>query len=121
MRFWWWAAVASAAAPDAVTSLLATYGAPGDAVRGRAVWTAEHAAPDGGPGRSCTTCHGPSLSSAGRHATTGEPIEPMTAPGRLSDAAKIEKWLGRNCRWTLQRECTPAEKADLLVYLTGGV
>lgn len=44
------------------------------------------------------------LASGGRHATTGEPIEPMSAAGRLADPAKIEKWFGRNCRRTVGRD-----------------
>jgi hypothetical protein len=120
---WWLLGVAFAAGP-AVEGLLARYGAQGatapDATRGAALWTREFPATDSGGSRSCTTCHGPTLGSAGRHATTGEPIEPMTQPGRLADAEKIEKWFGRNCRWTLGRDCTPAEKADLLLYLSRG-
>lgn len=125
MRWWWmvWSAGALAA-PAAVEPLLAQYAALGagapDAARGKALWTSSTPAPDGGAARSCGTCHGPTLASAGRHATTGEPIEPMTAPGRFGDPAKVEKWFGRNCRWTLGRDCTPAEKADLLVFLTNG-
>lgn len=120
MRWWWWAmAVSSAATTPAVDGLLAGYGASGDAARGEAAWRKEWPAADGT--RSCTTCHGSALSATGRHASTGEPIDPMTAPDRFTDPAKIEKWFGRNCRWTLGRDCTPAEKADFLTYLSGGV
>jgi hypothetical protein len=38
-------------------------------------------------------------------------------PQRLTDPAKIEKWLTRNCRWTLGRECTAGEKADFIAYI----
>ncbi len=125
MKLVWTIAMATAlAAPPAVEGLLAGYAAagapPGDAARGEALWKAEHPAPDGGAARSCTTCHGPTLASPGKHATTGEPIEPMTEASRLTDPAKVEKWFGRNCRWTLGRECTPAEKSDLLVFLAAG-
>lgn len=124
MRTWIWMVGLSLAATPATQELLAKYRAEGaetpDAARGAALWSASHPAPDGGAARSCTSCHGPTLADAGKHVTTGEPIEPMTAPGRLSDAAKIEKWFGRNCRFTLGRECTPAERADLLTYLTQG-
>jgi hypothetical protein len=91
-----------------------------DPARGEAMWHELHPAPDGGAARACTSCHGPTLDSAGAHATTGEPIAPMSDPGRFTDPAKVEKWFGRNCRWTLGRECTPEEKADFLAYLTGG-
>jgi hypothetical protein len=124
MRMFVWGVVAMAATPPAVDALLAQYAASGasapDAARGRTLWMATFPSPDGGPARSCGTCHGPTLSSPGSHATTGEPIEPMTAPGRLGDAAKVEKWFGRNCRWTLGRDCTAAEKADVLLFLSKG-
>lgn len=119
----WFLVAAQAASTSATDSLLAHYtsqGATPDATRGAAFWSAEQAAPDGGPARSCTTCHGSTLDAAGKHATTGEPIDPMTAAGRLTDPAKIEKWFGRNCRWTLGRECTPSEKGDVLAYLVAG-
>lgn len=120
---WFWLVAALAGAPPAVQGLLDGYAAQGasapDASRGEALWKEQRMIE--GEARACTSCHGDSLAAQGRHATTGEPIEPMTAAGRLQDPAKIEKWFGRNCRWTLGRECTPAERADVLVYLTGGV
>ena len=80
---------------------------------------------------SCAACHrltdpvGLTLEVfdvAGRHVRTQKPIAPM-APSvnheRLSDTRSIEKWLRRNCKWTLGRECTPQEKGDLLMYLKG--
>lgn len=118
------AGVAAGAVPPAAQTLIASYvaaGAPApDAARGEALWRSTFPAPDGGTARSCTTCHGPTLGSAGKHATTGEPIAPMTDADRLTDTAKIEKWFGRNCNWTMGRACTGAEKADVLAYLAGG-
>ena len=117
------ASAALAATSPAVDGLLAQYrtagAGPADAARGEALWKQTNPAPDGGKARSCAMCHGTSLASPGQHATTGELIEPMTAAGRLTDPAKIEKWLLRNCRWTLGRECTPQEKSDVLVFLGG--
>lgn len=118
MRWILFATMTAGAATPAVSGLLAQYGVPGDAARGKAAWSKEWPAADGT--RSCTTCHGADLSAPGEHATTGEPIDPMTAADRFTDPLKIEKWFGRNCRWTLGRDCTPAEKADFLTYLTGG-
>ncbi|MCG6941703.1 MAG: DUF1924 domain-containing protein [Thiohalocapsa sp.] len=92
----------------------------GDAAAGAAAWVQEHPQPNGAPARSCATCHTDDLTQPGRHAKTGKPIEPMAPsvnPERLSDQAKVEKWLRRNCRWTLGRECTAAEKADFLTYI----
>lgn len=93
--------------------------AEGDPAAGKAAWTTEHPAPEG-PARSCATCHTADLTRAGRHAATGKAIEPLAPsvnPSRLTDPAKVEKWLLRNCRWTLGRECTATEKADFLAYI----
>ena len=55
----------------------------------------------------------------GKHASTGKDIKPL-APAfnaeRFADAAKTEKWFRRNCNDVVGRECTPAEKADLLAW-----
>jgi len=40
------------------------------------------------------------------------------SPGRYQDGNKIEKWLLRNCKWTLGRQCSLQEKADLLTWLS---
>jgi Domain of unknown function (DUF1924) len=92
----------------------------GDAAAGAAAWTKEYPQADGSPARSCVTCHGRDLTKPGQHAVTNKVIEPMAPsvnPQRLTDQAKVEKWLLRNCRWTLGRECTPAEKADFISYI----
>ena len=56
----------------------------------------------------------------GKHASTGKAIAPMAPaanPKAFTDAAKVDKWFRRNCNDVLERECTPAEKADVLAYL----
>ncbi len=91
-----------------------------DPAAGRAGWTTEHPQSDGSPARSCATCHGRDLTVPGRQANTGkviEPLAPSVNPKRLTDPAKIEKWLLRNCKWTLGRECTATEKADFIAYI----
>jgi hypothetical protein len=70
---------------------------------------------------SCATCHTGDPLAAGRHATTGRPIAPLAPaanPQRLTDTAKIEKWVRRNCNDVLGRACTPEEKGDVIAYLT---
>jgi hypothetical protein len=92
----------------------------GDAAAGARAWTEEHNPAGADKPRSCATCHHADLTQTGKHATTGKPIEPMAVsvnPKRLTDPAKVEKWFGRNCRWTLGRDCTPQEKADFLAYI----
>jgi hypothetical protein len=94
--------------------------AAGDASAGKTAWTEEHNPPGADGPRSCATCHHADLKQTGKQINTGKPIEPMAVsvnPQRLTDPAKIEKWFGRNCRWTLGRDCTDAEKANFLAYI----
>ena len=52
--------------------------------------------------------------------STGKPIgalAPAFNPERFTDAAKAEKWFRRNCNDVVGRECTAAEKADVLSWL----
>jgi cytochrome c553 len=117
-------AASSAVSAGVVQTMLDEYRQQGvtetSAEAGRSLWTAEHASKNGGPLRSCTTCHGTDLRKPGKHARTGKRIEPM-APSvngkRYSNVKKIRKWFKRNCKWTLGRECSAQEKADILVWL----
>jgi len=91
-----------------------------DATRGMTKWSEQHMQAKLGKMVSCASCHGTDLSQAGEHMRTGKRIEPMAPsvnPDRLSDPAKIEKWFGRNCEWTLGRDCTAQEKADFLTFI----
>ncbi len=90
------------------------------AAAGEALWKQANPAKRGRGERRCTDCHGLDLTQAGEHVNTGKRIEPMAPsvnPQRFSDAAKVEKWFRRNCKWTLGRACTPQEKGDLLSFL----
>lgn len=69
---------------------------------------------------SCATCHGALPTQPGKHASTGRPIgalAPAFNAQRFTDSAKAEKWFRRNCNDVIGRECTTAEKADLLAWL----
>jgi hypothetical protein len=107
---------AAAATP---TELLAGYrGAAGEAptpMRGQQFFTTPQ-----GREWSCASCHGAVPTQTGRHASTGKPIGAL-APAfngeRFTDAAKVEKWFRRNCNDVVGRECTAAEKADMLAWL----
>jgi hypothetical protein len=112
------------AAQGASEDILAGYAAAGagsfDPEAGRRQWVQAHPSPDGAESRSCTSCHGKDLRRPGRHVKTGKPIDPLAVsvnPARLRDAAKVEKWLRRNCRWTLGRACTAQEKGDFISYI----
>jgi mono/diheme cytochrome c family protein len=99
--------------------LLAGYsaqaGAPAVAARGQQLFTTRH-----GREWSCASCHGAQPTQAGKHAATGKPIGAM-APAfnaeRFTDPAKTEKWFRRNCNDVMGRECSAAEKADVLAWL----
>lgn len=69
---------------------------------------------------SCASCHNAQPTGDGQHANTGKTISalaPAFNPGRFTDPAKSEKWFRRNCNDVLARECTAAEKADMLAWL----
>lgn len=93
----------------------AAAGAPADAARGKRFFDARH-----GSDWSCSSCHGMPPTSQGKHASTGKSIAPL-APGfnskAFTDVAKVDKWFRRNCKDVLSRECSAAEKADVLAYL----
>jgi hypothetical protein len=109
-----------AAATSSPAELLASYagaaGAQPSARRGQQFFNTRQ-----GRDWSCASCHGATPIQAGKHASTGKPIEalaPAVNPTRFTDPAKVEKWFRRNCNDVAGRECTPAEKADILAWLT---
>ena len=108
----------------AVNKLLQDYAAQGattaDAERGKRMWEETFNRDGEFPERSCASCHTHDLTRTGKHVKTNKEIKPMTPsanPIRLTDGKKIEKWFKRNCKWTLDRECTAREKADFLAYI----
>ena len=115
----WLASPARAADPTTPEAQLqrwsAEAGAPGNAERGRSFFTVKH-----GGEWACASCHNTPPTTEGKHAATGKPIAPM-APAfnakAFTDAAKADKWFRRNCKDVVSRECTAAEKADVLAYL----
>ena len=105
-----------AAAPSELqAAYTAQAGSPASPDRGQALFTTHH-----GREWSCSSCHGTLPIRSGSHAGTGKPIAAL-APAfnaeRFADAAKTEKWFRRNCNDVLGRECTAAEKADVLSWL----
>lgn len=69
----------------------------------------------------CSSCHGKDLHADGKHAITGKriaPLSPLANPERFTAAAKVEKWFKRNCAEVVGRECTPAEKADFIQFVS---
>jgi hypothetical protein len=111
-----WMPAAQAATPlEQLSAFSALAGAPPSAERGRTLFTTRQ-----GREWSCSSCHGADPRQDGKHASTGKVIAPL-APAfnaqRFTDPAKTEKWFRRNCNDVIGRECSPAEKADVLSWL----
>lgn len=112
------AAAAPAHALTAAEQLAAYAAQSGQApqsAQGQAFFTTKH-----GHDWACASCHTATPTGGGKHASTGKAISPMAPaanPERFTDAAKAEKWFRRNCNDVVGRECTPAEKADVLAWL----
>jgi hypothetical protein len=98
-----------------IAGFVAQSGQPAQAARGQEFFSSKH-----GKDWSCSTCHTAKPTVDGKHATTGKVIAPMAPAAnalRFTDAAKTEKWFRRNCNDVVGRECSPAEKADVLTWL----
>ncbi|MFA5530093.1 MAG: DUF1924 domain-containing protein [Thiohalomonadaceae bacterium] len=111
-------AVASTAVDELMNEFRAGSAVAFSAERGRELWnaTTDH----NGEARSCTSCHTSDLRKPGKHASTGKPIgalAPSVNPTRLTQRSEIEKWFGRNCKWTYGRVCTAEEKGHFLAYM----
>jgi cytochrome c peroxidase len=87
------------------------------ATRGQAFFTTTH-----GGRWSCSSCHGPTPLTDGRHASTGKAIKPLAPAANalaFTDSARVDKWFRRNCNDVLSRACSDGEKADVLAFLIG--
>jgi hypothetical protein len=107
---------ARAATPsEQLAAFSALAGSPPSVERGRTLFTTRQ-----GREWSCSSCHGAEPRQDGKHASTGKVIAPL-APAfnvqRFTDTAKTEKWFRRNCNDVIGRECSAAEKADVLSWL----
>ena len=107
---------AMAATPaELLLGYTAQAGQAANAAKGETFFKASH-----GQEWQCTSCHGKSPMMGGRHASTDKAIEPLAPAAnakRFTDGAKVEKWFRRNCKDVLARECSAAEKADVLAWL----
>ena len=112
------AAVLPAQAQSAAEQLAAYSAQSGQApqsIRGQEFFTSKH-----GHEWACASCHTAKPTVEGKHASTGKPIRPLAPaanPERFADTAKTEKWFRRNCNDVVGRECSVAEKADVLAWL----
>lgn len=110
------AQAALAATPaELQTGYTAQAGSPASASRGQQFFNARQ-----GREWSCASCHGAVPTQAGQHAATGKAITalaPAFNPERFTDPAKVEKWFRRNCNDVAARDCSAAEKADVMAWL----
>ena len=93
----------------------AAAGKPGSAAQGQAFFNSKQ-----GGQWSCASCHGTPPTADGMHASTGKAIKPLAPafnPQVFTDSARVDKWFRRNCKDVLSRECSAAEKADVMAYL----
>lgn len=69
--------------------------------------------------RSCTTCHTKDPSRVGKTKVGKkiDPLSPAVTVKRFTDPKKVKKWFRRNCKWVLERECTPEEKGNYITYM----
>jgi hypothetical protein len=109
-------AMAADTTPQAqLTRFAGEAGRAGQVDAGRQFFVSKH-----GQEWSCASCHGESPTRNSRHASTGKVLEPL-APAfnakSLTDTARVDKWFRRNCKDVLSRECSAAEKADVLAWL----
>jgi hypothetical protein len=100
---------------EMLAGFAAQSGRPAQIVQGQQFFNSKH-----GREWSCSSCHGTVPVQTGKHAATGKAIAalaPAANAERFADAARTEKWFRRNCNDVMGRECTPAEKADVLAWL----
>lgn len=111
----WPALAADTSAAEQLARWNSAAGASGNVERGRIFFAGQH-----GNDLSCASCHQAPPTRDGKHASTGRriaPLAPAFNPQAFTETAKVDKWFRRNCKDVLARECSPAEKSDLMAYL----
>jgi cytochrome c553 len=71
-------------------------------------------------GLSCSSCHGALPTKTGKDQITEKSIPPLAPafnPTRFTDRSKVDHWFRLNCKDIVGRDCTNAEKADVLSWL----
>lgn len=89
-----------------------------NADEGKRLFFSERVHTKKGENRGCTSCHTKDLGKAGRTKAGKriEPLSPSVTKDRFTESKKIEKWFKRNCKWTLERQCTAEEKGNLMTF-----
>ena len=101
---------------ELLSAYTARAGAPASPERGQALFMRKF----GRDFDNCAACHGAMPTRAGKDLVTEKaiaPLAPAAQPGRLTDRAKVDFKFQVNCRDVIGRECTAAEKADIVAWL----
>lgn len=108
----------------AIKTLMTSYQSQGvksgNAKNGEQFWNKTFTAKAPFTERSCKSCHTANLKNAGKHIRTGKKLKalaPSVNSSSLNKTKKIKKWFKRNCKWTVGRECSVQEKADILTFI----
>ena len=92
----------------------------GNAKNGEIFWNKTHSGKVPFEQRSCKLCHSANLKDKGEHIKTGKiikPLSPSVNAKSLNNVKHVNKWFKRNCKWTIGRECSAQEKADILSFI----
>ena len=113
-----WVPGVQAATPAEVLAVYtAKAGAPPVPERGQKLFTTNFGRD---LGLSCSSCHGAVPVRPGKDQITDKPIgalAPAANLARFTDKVKVENWFRLNCKDFVGRECTAAEKADVMAWL----
>jgi hypothetical protein len=109
--------VLAATPADLLAHYTAQAGAPPSPERGQKLFTTNFGKE---MGWSCSSCHGEVPTGQGHDQMTEKSIQPMAPavnPARFTDRYKVENAFRLNCKDVVGRECTAAEKADIISWL----
>lgn len=110
-------AVHAATPAEVLAGYEAKAGAPGVPARGQKLFNTNFGRD---LGLSCASCHGAVPVRPGKDQVTEKPIgalAPAANAQRFTDKSKVENWFRVNCKDFVGRECTAAEKADVVAWL----
>lgn len=113
--------VGHAALAQGAADLLAEYsakaGRPASAERGQKFFATNFGRD---LGFSCSSCHGPLPTRAGKDLVTERvlaPLAPAANARRFTDRTRVEYMFQMNCMDVVGRQCNAGEKADVLAWL----
>lgn len=112
-----WPAALAATPAELLAGYTAQAGSPPSAERGKKLFTTNFGKE---LGLACSSCHTANPLQPGKDDVTEKPIAPLAPAAnatRFTDKAKVELKFKMNCRDVVGRDCTAAEKADVMSWL----